>query len=214
MPLADSSCGLRVATIGPTRLDEAVAVLCDAFHDYPVMRYVLGSEGQYDERLRAMVGFFTASRFINDDLVMAATDGGIIVGVANITRPGERTHPAEFFERREALWRELGPETRDRYDAYARASQAVGVERPNYHLNMIGVAGSHRGTGIARLLLDAIHELSARDPVSTGVTLTTENPKNVALYQHFGYEIVGEARVSDVTTWGFFRPEQALGSGL
>jgi GNAT superfamily N-acetyltransferase len=207
MPPAGRSSGLRAATIGPDRLDEAVAVLCDAFHDYPVMRYVLGLENQYDERLRVMVGFFTASRFLNDDLVMAAADGARIVGVANITRPGKRTPPAEFFERREALWRELGPETRDRYDAYARASQAVGVERPNYHLNMIGVAGSHRGTGIARLLLDAVHDLSASDPASTGVTLTTENPKNVALYHHFGYEIVGEARVSDVTTWGFFRPD-------
>jgi hypothetical protein len=42
-----------------------------------------------------------------------------------------------------------------------------------------------------------------------GVTLTTEVKRNVSLYEHFDYEIVGQARVeSSFTTWGFYRPDR------
>jgi hypothetical protein len=37
------------------------------------------------------------------------------------------------------------------------------------------------------------------------VSLTTEVPQNVRLYEHFGYEVVGHARVSpELETWGLF----------
>jgi len=56
--------------------------------------------------------------------------------------------------------------------------------------------------------LETVHELSRTDPRSVGVTLTTEVPANVSLYQHFGYEIVGQASVAPgLTTWGFFRAD-------
>ena len=39
-----------------------------------------------------------------------------------------------------------------------------------------------------------------------GVTLTTEDPSNVPLYEHFGYQVVGHARVAPgLESWGFFR---------
>jgi hypothetical protein len=39
--------------------------------------------------------------------------------------------------------------------------------------------------------------------------LTTEDPANVPLYESFGYEITGHARVSaDVETWAFYRPDR------
>jgi hypothetical protein len=61
---------------------------------------------------------------------------------------------------------------------------------------------------VSRRLLESVHERSHRDPHSVGVTLTTEDPANVGLYQHFGYEIVGQAVVAPgLTTWGFFRPD-------
>jgi hypothetical protein len=44
------------------------------------------------------------------------------------------------------------------------------------------------------------------DPGSAGVSLSTEVRRNVDLYRHFGYEVTGEARVSEeLMTWGMFR---------
>ena len=49
--------------------------------------------------------------------------------------------------------------------------------------------------------------MSAADPRSCGVTLTTDDPANVALYKHFGYGLTGEVEVPGAfRTWGFFRP--------
>jgi hypothetical protein len=37
------------------------------------------------------------------------------------------------------------------------------------------------------------------------VSLTTENPRNVELYRHFGYEVVGQGPVGPgLQTWGMF----------
>ena len=201
---------LSTRELAPDRLGEAVDVLSEAFHDYPVMRYVIGTAGDaYASRLRAMLTFFTSARFIQDELVTGAvTTDDVVVGVANSTLPGTQRSPAILGTQREAVWRELGADARARYEAYGRATAPFAVDRPNYHLAMLGVCRSHAGTGVARRLLDALHDTSRRDPRSAGVTLTTEDPSNVALYQHFGYEVVGHARISDtLESWGFFRPD-------
>ena len=82
------------------------------------------------------------------------------------------------------------------------------VEAPNTHLHMIGVRTAHQGNGLGRLLLDRVHEHSRSDPASEGVSLTTEDPRNVPLYLKMGYEVVGHAEVvSGFETWGFFRKD-------
>jgi len=192
-------------------MDAAVHVLCDAFADYPVMRFVIGpAGGAYARRLRAMVEFFTAVRFDTGVVFGAFPEPGQLAGVANVTLPAPRPMAPPTQALRETMWRELGEEARARYDELGRAWRPLGVEEPNYHLNMIGVRRSVKGRGIGRRLLDAVHELSDSDPISCGTTLTTEDPANVPLYQHFGYRITGHARISaSVETWGFFRPRAA-----
>lgn len=74
---------------------------------------------------------------------------------------------------------------------------------------MIGVRRSHLGQGLARQLLEAVHTMSQNDPISRGVTLTTEDFRNVSLYEHFGYESVGHVRIdAQLETWGFFRSNE------
>jgi ribosomal protein S18 acetylase RimI-like enzyme len=72
---------------------------------------------------------------------------------------------------------------------------------------MIGVRRAYAGTGLGRRLLESVRRLSEEDPQSAGVSLTTENPRNVELYRHFGYEVVGHASVGPgLETWGMFLP--------
>jgi hypothetical protein len=41
--------------------------------------------------------------------------------------------------------------------------------------------------------------------------LNTEDPKNVPLYQHFGYRVIGHERVSrELMTWAFYRERSAV----
>ena len=65
-----------------------------------------------------------------------------------------------------------------------------------------------KGKGVGRRLLEHVHLMSREDSGSQGVTLTTEDEANVSLYQHSGYEMVGDATVGwGLQTWGFFRPD-------
>jgi len=54
---------MSVQIISPDRLDEIVDVLCDAFHDYPVMRYLVGpGHADYDVRLQRLLSTELGSR--------------------------------------------------------------------------------------------------------------------------------------------------------
>jgi GNAT superfamily N-acetyltransferase len=188
-------------------MDQAVTVLCDAFYDYPVMRYVLGhSTPDYDSRLQTLIRFFASARVIREEPVLGAYDHhGNLGGVALITLPGEHPSPEALNNQREAVWAELGTPERQRYEAFSQACQQFTIQLPHHHLNMIGVRRSHAGRGLARDLLEAVQELAQADPQSCGVSLSTETRKNVPLYTHFGYRLLGHAKISnDLETWAFF----------
>jgi GNAT superfamily N-acetyltransferase len=118
----------------------------------------------------------------------------------------DRESPVAVVEHRERVWADLGAGAQFRYAAYGDATHPFFAGRRHHHLNMIGVRRSHAGRGLARRLLEAVHGLAASDPASEGVSLTTEAPRNVPFYEHFGYRVVGHARVADdLETWGLFR---------
>jgi GNAT superfamily N-acetyltransferase len=199
----------------PTRLSlddvgEIVTVLGDAFYDYPVMRYVLGPAHPYDKRLRRLVELFVSRRAYPNDPMLGVRDAaGTLVAAATITAARLEEPPDEFLALREATWAELGADARARYDTFATTMQQFAIGAPHYYLDMIGVRRSHQGRGLARVLLEAVHELSSADRLSTGVSLTTERAENVSLYEHFGYRLQGRARVDDgLETWALFRADK------
>jgi GNAT superfamily N-acetyltransferase len=185
-----------------------VAVFADAFREYPVMRHVLGSGGAYDRRLDRLVELFVSGRAYRNEPMLGIRDAdGSLVGAATTTLPAVQDPPADFVALRESIWAELGAPARAAYESFIAATQRFPFAAPHYHLNMIGVRRSHQGTGIARALLDAVHALSDASSESSGVSLSTEVPANVELYQHFGYRVHGHARVADdLETWVLFRP--------
>ena len=200
--------GMRIITLTPSQAGEAVEVLYDAFFAYPAFTYVLGSASDdYGSQLREMMEFFVWARFLKDDLVMGvATEEGQIAGVATITLPEGGDAPQEIIERRDALWQHLGEAALRRYAAMGDALEDFVIDLPHFHLNLIGVKREFAGQGLGRVLLDAVHEASAEHETSAGVALNTEDPANVTLYERFGYETVGRARVSkELETWLMFR---------
>ena len=208
----DSS-GAKVLTLTPSQAGEAVEVLCDAFFAYPAFTYVIGPAGDaYGSRLREMMEFFVTARFLKNDLVLGvATEEGEIGGVATITLPVGGDAPQELLERRDALWQHLGEEALARYAAMGDAFEDFVMDFPHFHLNLIGVRRELAGRGLGRLLLDGVHDGSARDEASRGVTLNTEDPANVSLYERFGYETIRHVRVSDqLETWYMFRADDTV----
>lgn len=198
---------MAVTVLSADRSDEVVTVLCDAFFDYPVMRYVLGSKTEYPHRLRTLVGLFVASRANPKGLMLGLDDEtGTMVAGAMVDLPGERPVSPPLEELRESVWAELGVDARSRYGEYGRVSRENAPHANHHHLGMIGVRTALHGAGLGRVLMAHVHALADADGESCGVSLTTELARNVTLYEHLGYQVSGHARVaSELETWAMFR---------
>jgi ribosomal protein S18 acetylase RimI-like enzyme len=196
----------RVVTIDDP--DEVVDVLCEALHDYPVMRFVLGRDRiDYERDLKTLIGLFVMSRALRGEYLFGVRGQRGLEAAAIVSRPGTPSPPA-LAALREEVWSALGDEARTRYDAFVAACSPLEPAGPHLHLNMIGVRRGGQGSGRGRLLLDHVHAFSRDDPASAGVSLSTENPRNVALYEHVGYVVKGHTVVSrELETWALYRPD-------
>jgi GNAT superfamily N-acetyltransferase len=184
---------------------DIVSVFCDAFRDYPVMRYVVGPHGDYDARLRHLISFFVGRRVQQGGPLFGVLENGRLLAAATTTLPEEPLMPPGAASLRDETWRQLGEDARGRYETYAAATKVLAIAPPHHHLNMIGVRATHQGQKLARPLLEAVRTLAVADPNSSGVSLTTETPSNLPLYQHFGYEVHGHVRVApELESWGLF----------
>jgi len=202
---------MKLTRLASSRFDEAVAVFCNAFYDYPVMRYVIGDAGRrYDELLHQLIAYFTAARFSRNYPVLGIErDDGMLVAAANINPPQSLPAPPELTQRYDALCETLGADAISRYHAFAQACSPFEPDADHFHLGMIGVIGDAQGQGHSRSLLEAVHAMSAADPSSSGVSLTTETPKNLPFYEHFGYRVLGRGETPDggLVTWTLFRAD-------
>ncbi|HSM07406.1 MAG TPA: GNAT family N-acetyltransferase [Gemmatimonadota bacterium] len=198
-----------VMTLEREHVTDVVAVLAEAFHEYPVMRYVLGASDDYAARLDRLVTFFVMARVLRGEALLGIAGADGLGAAALVSRPDGES-PSELDALRERTWVVLGDDARHRYENFGHATALTAVMDPHIHLNMIGTRRAVRGLGMGRLLLDAVHGMSERDETSMGVSLTTEVAQNLALYEHFGYEIVGSSEVgSAFTTWTMFRRNAA-----
>jgi len=200
----------RIIRLAAADVPRVVDVLAEAFYHYPVMRFVLGPAGAYDRRLRTLVDLFVQARALRDEPMFGIGSDTILGAVAIVSYPHRGAVPAALAELREAVWRDLGADARARYDTCGTVWASLARTEPNVHVNMIGVRRAQQGRGLARRLLGHVHDLSARTPESAGVTLTTEDPANVPLYQHLGYSVHGHAEIAPgLETWSLFRPNPA-----
>ena len=77
------------------------------------------------------------------------------------------------------------------------------TSEPHYYLSLLGTHADHRGRGIGFSLL--ADNLGWVDSMNMPAYLEASNPANVALYQRYGFERVGEFTVPDgptlITMW-------------
>ena len=155
--------------------------------------------------MKRLVGFFLMARVLRNEPIFGVEVDGALAGVALMSNPAGPPSPPALATLREQVWGELGTGPRSRYEAFGAATGTFEVPDPHLHLNIIAVRRARHGSGLGRRLLEVVHAVAAADGIQ-GVSLTTEREQNVRLYEHFGYRVVGHARVGDgLETWGMFR---------
>ena len=192
----------------PEAAEAIVGVFTDAFFDYPVMRFVLGeSSSDYKHRLDLLNRLFVMGRALRGEPLIGIVHQDELIGAATMSYPEKQANiPPAFADLREIVWSELGAEPRQRHERCVAAWEPLAIDVPHLHLNMVGVRRSMHGTRLGRKLLDEVQEISRQTPGSHGVSLTTELPRNVELYEHMGYEVTGHVQVTpEMETWALFR---------
>lgn len=88
---------MKVVNLYKQNMSEVTDVPCEAFYNYPVMKYVLGEKKDYDTRLRKAVTFFVSARALrNEPLLGVYNSENKLVAAATVTLPGEISSPEEL----------------------------------------------------------------------------------------------------------------------
>ena len=197
---------MKVENLNRSDKEEAVSVLASAFHEYPVMRFVLKSEGEkYESDLRALMGFFCESRLTRNNPLLGIKVNGRIVAVSGINEPEFKPRSPELNKVYSNLRSTIGEDAITRLESYEKKSHPNTLDVSYYFLGIIGVKPAHQGKGYAKRIIEEVQRMSEAHSSSKGVCLCTESPQNVPLYEHLGYKIISEAEVGDIHTWAMYR---------
>jgi GNAT superfamily N-acetyltransferase len=185
--------------------DFVLNILCAAFHDYPVTRYVIDeAASHYDGQLRELIDFFVEGRLARKIPLIGLYDSNDLLGVAVVSPPHEVPAPRELVECQARAEERLGREAMARFKRYERACEETGPGHAAHYLGMIGVRPDMQGRGLGRQLIDAVKARARSDRSSTGITLNTESASNLPFYEKMGFVKGSEADVGPLHTWSFY----------
>lgn len=185
---------MTVETIDRSEKAAALDVLCEAFHDYPVMQTSLAESGQaYDHHLREMIDLFCENRFGRGRPLYVLRKDASIAAVAVCSGAESIPTTPELQSQSDALDALIGETAVQRLAGYDDLSEVGEPECPHHYLGMLGVRSALRGKGYGRALVDHLKVVVRHDPISEGICLNTETEKNISIYERMGFEVRGEA---------------------
>ncbi len=189
-----------------SQIDEIVQLLALTLEQGSGLSQICNAKGQeLRRRLRFLFHTLLTMPGDGNQQVLSVTKDSQLIGVGVIQEPD-----SEF-----PLWAQIRGLLQVSLNVSPRVAwqlwQNVNIleqyhpPEPHYYLLFLGVHPNFQKQGYARILLDALHALSEAHPRSTGVYLETVNPRNVSLYQHFGYQLIAEVNIKRMKTFSLFR---------
>ena len=185
--------------------DEAVDRLATAFAHDPITGFLLQTGSGYRERVTQFFSMLMRARMALNMPVLVARDAAGIHGTAmgyTAVSPAWPTDIADEWDRFEKAI----PGMTDRMAVYEAITAKGEPAAPHYYLGVIGVAPDSHGLGIGTQLLKSFCDLSASDPLSSGVYLETAKASNVGFYEHAGFVEAGRGSLGAATLWCMFLP--------
>lgn len=186
-------------------ISELARTLAVAFHDDPVMSWVLPDPRRRAVALPRMFAAICRHHYLPGGAAEVARHSGRIVAGALWSAPGEwKTSPRQELRILPGLLLVM------RGDALRgmRANEAVKAAHPtepHWYLGVIGSDPQARGGGYGRALLQS--RLERCDREFAPAHLESSNPDNVPYYQRFGFVVTGEIRLpaGGPTLWQMWR---------
>jgi ribosomal protein S18 acetylase RimI-like enzyme len=177
--------------------DEVVSLFITAFTDAALYKYLAPDR---DERLAVMKDAFNfrIKRILENGITDAAIEDGVILGMGAWEPPGEemdidqavdllktplKTHSAAVQERWEHFHRVL-------FTAFTEV-----IKQPFWDIGPIAVRPEAQGKGAASALLRK--RLTDIDKAKLPCLLGTQDEKNLAIYDHYGFKLVRKDQVAE-----------------
>ena len=187
--------------LSPADLPCASAVLARAFHEYPTFRRLLPDAGARRRKLARVMRFFIGCGLLRGEALAPSSKlEGIVVwfrasdlsfGLGALARAG-------LFGTLLAL----GPETAVRFvrlGAAKRQHRGPLLDGGEWFLDVLGVDPAQERKGFARRLIEP--GLARADEEGRACFLETSEPRNVGLYERFGFRLVSSYRHDEVESF-------------
>jgi ribosomal protein S18 acetylase RimI-like enzyme len=200
--MSEPRTGLAIVTLQADRVGDAVGVLSRGMRDNPNNIAAFGPDPERREHClrRLFAGLFGA---VSSQQPLCALDGEALVGVTGVAPPGS-CQPT-FGERARIAPSILaaGPRSALRVLRWTAAWAERDPEDPHVHLGPLAVEPRRQGQGIgSRILTEHCSKLDEEGQIGY---LETDKAENVALYERFGFQVVGEAEIIGVLNWFMWR---------
>jgi ribosomal protein S18 acetylase RimI-like enzyme len=174
-------------------------VLAAAFHDDPVVSWLVPDAGRRHADLPAMMRVFAARFQSHDENCVTETATG-----AALWLPPGATFTAEEDARFETAFVAAAGQDIDRVGELTAVMEAAHPTDPHHYLMLLGVMPDHQGTGIGSALLRAVLDIA--DAAGEPAYLEATSPRNRALYERHGFEVTRELRCGDCPPlWAMWR---------
>jgi ribosomal protein S18 acetylase RimI-like enzyme len=182
----------EIVDVAPSDVDAASHVAARAFHDDPAFRYLVKNDAR---RRRGLPAFFRASldATVRAGSTFVARRAGVVGGVASWVPPGSYPPPART-QIRQALGtlRALVHAPTAIPDS-VRALVAIDRVHPHdehWYLSLLCVDPAEQSHGYGAALVT--RGLARADADALPAYLETSNPRNLAWYGRFGFEVERE----------------------
>jgi ribosomal protein S18 acetylase RimI-like enzyme len=174
-------------------------VLAAAFHDDPVVSWLLPDAGRRRADLPAMMRMFAARFQPHGENCVNET----VTGAALWLPPGA-TFTAEEDARFETAFVAAAGQDIDRIGELMAVMEAAHPTDPHHYLMLLGVVPDHQGAGIGSALLRAVLDIA--DAAGEPAYLEAASSRNRALYERHGFEVTRELRCGDSPPlWAMWR---------
>lgn len=170
------------------RAEAATSVVTLAFATDPVARWTYPDPDQYLEYFPRFIKAFAGRSFEKGTAYLAPD----FAGAALWLKPGVSPNEDELLG---LVWESTSSEVQKDLFPMFEQMAAFHPKYPHWYLPMIGVEPSRQGSGVGSALLQ--HSLANCDADGLPAYLESSNPKNIPLYERFGFEVIGTIRAGD-----------------
>ena len=198
---------MKITTASHSDIDESVACVATAFAQDPITGFLLQTGQGYRERVTQFFSLLMRARIALKMPVFVARGAQGIDGATMGYSTVRSEWPVGLTEEWVRFENSI-PGVTDRMAIYDEVAKKFKPSAPHYYLGVIGTDPSSQGSGIGTQLLKAFCEVSASDPLSSGVYLETAQASNLRFYERAGFAETGRGSLGDATLWCMFLPHE------